>query len=88
MIQGSMQVLRTLEHLNSDSAHNLLKDIDDKNIKSLYCEVVEMKRHYKRAYAHLNEEMNKRTSENISRGDSEHLSALDKENVADVEDLS
>lgn len=78
-----MQIFSTLNGLNSESAHKMLRDVSMDSLEKLYCESVEFKKRWPRARQHISDELNRRTSEAIKIIDMEHCAALDlEENVA------
>lgn len=83
----TFQIFSTLNGLNSESAHHMLKDISMDNLEKIYCESVEFKKRWPKARQHLSDELNRRTSEAIEMIDVEHCSALELENVAEIENL-
>ena len=78
----TFKIFSTLNRLNCDSAHNMLKDISNDALERLYCESVEFKKRWPKAREHISDELNRRKSEQIEMIDMEHCAALDKENVA------
>jgi hypothetical protein len=56
----TINLIQTLETLGPESASIVLKDIETQKLKQVYCECVDRKKNYKRAYSYLLEELNKR----------------------------
>ena len=80
---SKMRIFQTLQGLNSEKAHIMLRGISMKNLEKLYFESVEYKKKWPKARQHISDELNLRTSEHIEEIDMEHCAALDQqENVA------